>query len=138
MSSYTCQIDSIGPFEIGSYSWAPQHAPISTTPVQAQTSDVVVTKVVDENSATLAQAAASGAFFSSATIIATSDNGATIVYQMSNVMIASYRGGGNNDNGETLDLNCSKVSASFTPGGPSTSSSSAGSSDYDTGAGVGG
>lgn len=113
MSSYTCQIDSIGPFEISSFSWAPQHAPISTTPIQAQTSDVVVTKVTDENSAVLFQAAASGASFNSATISATYDDGSTRVFQLSNVTIASFQGGGNSGN-ETLDLNCAQVSWSFT------------------------
>jgi len=120
----TCQIDDIGPFTVNSITLAPQHAAVSNDPVQAQLGDVTVTKTADVNSPTLAQAAANGTAFDSATITKSDSNGAMAVYQLSSVIIASFQPG--SDGSEKMHLSFGKIFMSFTLAGPSTGSSSGG------------
>jgi len=92
MGSYTAQIGDIGPFQIASFSWAPQYASAGVTAsnTRAQPSDVVVARVSDANSTTLAQASAAGTPFGSATITMNDASG-TKVFTFSNVVISSFK-----------------------------------------------
>jgi len=112
MTTYTCQIDNIGPFVINSFSLAPQHAPISPDPIQAQVGDMMVTKAMDANSPMLAQASANGTSFGSATVTVSDDSGGLTVYTLNSVVIASYQPAANGN--EALDLNFGHIEMSVT------------------------
>jgi len=122
MSSYTAQIGSIGPFDITSYSWGPQHAAVAASSgsdggdTQAQSSDMVITKNRDANSNLLFQASAAGTGFDSATITVTFDGGRGVVYQFSSVFIASYVLGGGDQGSDIMDWNFAKVSMNYSTG----------------------
>jgi len=123
MSTYTCQIDNIGPFVINSYAFAPQHATASSDSGMAQVADVMVTKVLDANSPTLFQASANGTSFDVATITVTEDGGGSTVYKLASVIIASIQPGGNGT--ESMDLNFAHIEMDVTAA-PSTNTSAIG------------
>jgi type VI protein secretion system component Hcp len=119
MGNYTAQIGGIGPFDILSFSWAPQYASAGSTSgnTRAQVSDVVVTKPTDANSAVLAQAAAAGSPFSSATITMNDSSGPK-VFNFSNVVIASFSAGSQSGDSapmEQMDWNFSQMTANLSP-----------------------
>ena len=115
----TAQIGNIGPFDITSYSWGPQHAAVAASSgsdggdTQAQSSDMIITKGRDANSNRLFQASAAGTAFDSATITVTFDGGRTMVFQFSSVFIASYVIGGGEQGSDSMDWNFAKVSISY-------------------------
>lgn len=117
MGNYSAQIGDIGPFEILSFSWAPQYASAGSTSgnTRAQVSDVVVTKTVDANSATLAQASAAGTPFGSATITMNDSSGPK-VFNFSNVVISSFSASSHSsDTGpiEQIDWNFSQMTTNL-------------------------
>jgi len=112
----TAQIGNIGPFDVLAFSWGIQYAAISdpSNKTQAQLSDVVITKLADENSAPLYQACANGTPFDSATITMTADGGAVRVYQFNSVFVNSVQQPSAQDPSyETVDWNFGKVSINF-------------------------
>ena len=115
MPNLPAQIGDIGPFDIFSLSWGPQHAPVvgpdGTT--QAHSSDVVILKQTHANSAALFQASAGGTRFDFATITVISESGAVTVYQFSSVFIASYTIGGSSTSTDSMDWNFAPLSVAY-------------------------
>jgi len=117
MGKYTAQIGGIGPFDIQSFSWAPQYASATSTSgeTRAQISDVVVTRTGDAKGALLAQSAAAATLFSSATIT-TNDSVGPRVYTFTNVVISSFSASSANSGlsaAESMDWNFTQMTTNL-------------------------
>jgi type VI protein secretion system component Hcp len=90
LANPTMAIDSIGSFEILSYSWQSSSGSTQGVVKESKADGISFTKEVDEFSTALSSAVASGTSFASASLTVTGKNGKPIRYEMTDVLITSY------------------------------------------------